>query len=375
MQAEVHIDADRFVAELTERISGVADEGAARSAYRTGFNQLRALASLHPDPGSRPSAIFESAASTARMLAARCLPLGIAVTMHLYPLCALQCMPLPRLSVARFQRALLLQTIRARSLILANAGSERTRGVSRPLVATPSGDGVRIDGTCEYMSLASVADIVFFEAKLTDRDCVAVCAADLEGESVRIGSWKFSGRMRMSDTSSATFVGHRVPRGRYLIAPNDDGLRCVADYQRCWFHLFLADINLARIEHLQRIWGTLPSYELLTRLDEVSRLRADSLTVLDSFSSKGDIGSLMKVTSALKLRVSLLAQSTVAALRHRAASTAADAERLAADAAELCCIKSQPTADEKIMRSFGWLNAAHGRDVITSGPVRSAQPV
>ena len=66
------------------------------------------------------------------------LPLGIAVAMHLYPLCVLQCIPLPLLSFARFQRAMLLRTIRNRSLILANAGSERTREV-QPFPGCTSG--------------------------------------------------------------------------------------------------------------------------------------------------------------------------------------------------------------------------------------------
>src|SRR5258705_407094 len=94
-----------------------ADEIAARNAYREGFNLLRSQLPMYPLCGPRASAIFESAASTVRILAARCLPLGMAVAMHLYPLCVLQCVPLPLLSSARFKRTMLLRTIRNRSLI------------------------------------------------------------------------------------------------------------------------------------------------------------------------------------------------------------------------------------------------------------------
>jgi hypothetical protein len=353
MQAEVHIDEDRLVMQFTESVNAAGDEAAARNAYREGFDLLRSQLPMYPVAGPRASAIFESAASTMRRLAARCLPLGMAVAMHLYPLCALQCFPLPLLSPARFKRAMLLRTVRSRSLILANAGSERAKGADQPLFAAQCADGIRIDGTCEYMSLASVADIVFFKAKLAGSDGAVLCAADLRSDSVRIGKWQFSGSMRLSDTSSATFTSHIVPHGRYVLVPHDEGLRCISDYQRCWFQLFLAEMYLARLEHLQRVWG-LPRYaDHIIGLNEMSRLREYSLHLLDHFSPDADIERLRKTTSALKLRVSLMAQSTVTALRNRDAPTAADRQRLAADAGELCYIKSQPTTDERILRSIG----------------------
>ena len=352
MQAEVHIGEDQLIAQFIERVNGTADEPAARNAYREGFHLLRSQLPMYPAFGPRASATFESAANTVRILAARCLPLGMAVAMHLYPLCALQCVPLPLLNPARFKRAMLLRTIRNRSLIVANAGSERAHGPDQPLIATPCADGMRVDGTYEYMSLASVADIVFFKAQL-DSDRAVLCAADLGADSVQIGKWKFSGSMRLSDTCSATFSGHVVPHGRYLPVPDNDGLRCISDYQRCWFHLFLAEMYLARLEHLQRLWGLPRSAEHVVSLNEMSRLREYSLHLLDHFSPGADIERLTKTTSALKLRVSLMTQSTVTELRSREARTAADARQLAADASELSYIKSQPTADERILHGLG----------------------
>lgn len=158
MQPETHTSEDRRVTEFIARMNGAGDGPAERDAYREGFNRLRSQLDLYPVSGERASVIFESASRTARNLAASCLPLGIAVAMHLYPLCVLQCIPLPLLSFARFQRAMLLRTIRNRSLILANAGSERTRGTEHSLVARQDGDGIRIDGTFAYMSLATVAE-------------------------------------------------------------------------------------------------------------------------------------------------------------------------------------------------------------------------
>ena len=353
MHAEVHKDEDRGVSEFAEQVSRAGDESAARRAYGEGFNRLRSQLALYPVPGQGASATFESASRTVRTLAARCLPLGIAVAMHLYPLCVLQCVPLPLLSPARFKRALLLRAIRNRSLIVANAGSERSQGTDRTLVATPVADGVRIDGTYEYMSLASVADIVFFKAAMADSDHSVLCAADLRADSVRIGPWKFSGAMRLSDTSSATFISHLVPHGRYLLVPNGDGLKCISDYQRCWFHLFIADLYLARLEHLRHLWTLHQSTDHAVSLNELSRLREYSLHLLDRYSAGADAEPLMKTTSALKLRVSMMAQSTAVELRSLEVSTPPDAERLAADATELGFIKSQPTADERILRNLG----------------------
>jgi len=352
MQAEIHTTEDQLVTELIERVNGAGDGPAAREAYRESFKRLRSQLEMYPASGRHPSAIFESAAHTARSLAAGCLPLGIAVAMHLYPLCVLQCMPLPLLSFGRFQRAMLLRAIRNRSLILANAGGERTRGGDHSLVARPDAEGIRIDGTLGYMSLATVADVVLFKARLADGSGTALCAADLRADSVRIGDWRFSGSMRLSDTSSVTFAGHRVPHGRYVVT-DDEVLRCTSDYQRCWFHLFLADMYLARLERLHKVWGLPRSAEQILSLNELSQLREYALRLLDDSPSGSDAQSLKKTTSAMKLRVSLMAQSTTTALRGREDLAAADARQLRADANELAYIQSQPTADEIILRSIG----------------------
>ena len=353
MQAEISSHEDQLVTEFIGRVNGAGHGPAAREAYHEGFTRLRSRLDMYPASGLHASVVFESAAKTVRTLAASCLPLSIAVAMHLYPLCALQCIPLPWLSFARFQRAMLLRTIRNRSLILANAGGERTRGAHHCLIARQDAEGIRIDGTFEYMSLATVADIVLFQARLADDDGTVLCAADLRAGSVRIGDWRFSGSMRLSDTASVTFAGHLVPHGRYVLAADDDALRCTSDYQRCWFHLFLAEMYLARLERLHDAWGLRRSAEQIMSLNELSQLRAYALRLLDDFASHADIRPLKETTSAMKLRVSLMAQSTMASLRDREDRAPAEAQQLRADASELCYIKWQPTADEIILRGLG----------------------
>jgi hypothetical protein len=353
MQARAHTNEDRLVTEFIAHVNGAGDGPEARDAYREGFTRLRSQLQMYPASARHASVVFESAATTARNLAAPCLPLGIAVAMHLYPLCVLRCIPLPLLSYSRFQRTMLLRTIRIRSLILANAGSERTGRSCHSLVARQDAEGIRIDGAFEYMSLASVADVVLFKAPLANSESTIFCAADLRDDSVRIGGWRFSGSMRLSDTASVTFTRHRVPHGRYVLVPDDEAMCWTSDYQRCWFHLFLAELYLARLERLHQVWGLPRSAEQLLSLNELSQLRAYALRLLDDFSSGSDIQPLKKTTSAMKLRVSLLAQSVMTSLRGREDSSPADARQLRADASELCYIKSQPTADDIILRSIG----------------------
>jgi hypothetical protein len=353
MQAERYSNEDRLVSEFIERVNGAGDEPAAREAYREGFVRLRSGLEMYPAPGRQPSAVFESASATASNLAASCLPLGIAVAMHLYPLCVLQCIPLPLLSHLRFQRTMLLRLIRNRRLILANAGSERTCGADHPVVARQHADGLWLEGTFEYMSLASVADVAFFKARLADGDGTVLCAADLRAGSVRIGGWRFSGSMRLSDTALVTFVRHRVPHGRYVLVPDADVLRCTSDYQRCWFHLFLTEIYLARLERLHHVWGLRRSAEQIMSLNELAQLREYALRLLDGFAAGADIQPLKRTTSAMKLRVSVMAQSTMIALGGRENTSGALAHHLRSDANELRFIKSQPTADEIILRSIG----------------------
>jgi hypothetical protein len=88
-------------------------------------------------------------------------------------------------------------------------------------------------------------------------------------------------------------------------------------------------------------------------LNELTQLRAYALRLLDDFTSGSDIQPLKRTTSAMKLRVSLMTQATMAVLCDRARLASADSRQLRADASELCYIKSQPTADETILRSIG----------------------
>jgi len=305
------------------------------------FAALAAKANLHPD-GKTPAALFEAAATTARSVAAECLPLGLAVVMHLYPLCAMRCVPIAWWTTANLRRVKLLRAIDSRALILANAGSERAAGAHSPVRVSRSPDGVLVNGTFEYMSLANVADIALFSAPLDGSESSVFCAADLRHPSVRIGPNRFGGSMRLSDTCSVHFHDHRVPTDRCIEIPNASALQCMAHYQRSWFHLLLGEAYLARIEALHRERGLPRVPEYIASLNELAFLQKYSLCLLNEASSPGTVDSLARVTAAMKLRISWHAQACAVALR------GVDD----VSASELGYLRLQPTSDERILQSL-----------------------
>jgi hypothetical protein len=305
------------------------------------FDRLRSRVNLHPAE-STAAATFQAAASTARTVSKECLPLGIGLVMHLYPLCASRCVPLPWFSQANFRRGKLLRAIDSRALILANAGSERAVAAQSPVTLSRTRDGVRINGTYDYVSLANVADIVMFCAPLAGSTGTVFCAADLRSSSVRIGNPKFEGRMRLSDTCSVTFDNHHVPRERCLELPDEATLQCNAKYQRSWFHLLLGEAYLARIEQLRREWNLPTSAADLASLNELALLRDYSLHLLNEANSPRAVEALSHVTAAIKLRISWQAQSTAAALQN--------CDEVSSS--ELRFLKRQPTSDDRILQSL-----------------------
>ena len=334
------ISTDRIAALVTNHMRA-PDDAARCEAFRRGFAGLRSTLNLHP-AGVTAAETFAAAAATAREVSVDCLPLGIAVVMHLYPLCALKCVPLPWWRLGGFRRSRLLQRINSHALILSNAGSERATGAHAPVTLTRTHDGIRVNGTYDYVSLANVADLVLFSAPLAGSDSKLFCAADLRGESVSIGAGKFGGSMRLSDTCPVTFDNHRVAPDCFIEVPNETALNCMAQYQRSWFHLLLGESYLSRIEHLRRVWGLARQVEQVAGLNELAHLREYALRLLGGTTAPGNVESLSRVTAAIKLRVSLHGQSTAAAIRSLDETAAA----------ELGFLGRQPTSDERILRSI-----------------------
>jgi alkylation response protein AidB-like acyl-CoA dehydrogenase len=329
---------NEIVAGLIARLDRAVDERGWRQAFCDGFDRLYAEHDLHPDDAT-PASTFETAARAARAVARECLPLGLGLVMHLYPYCALKCVPLPWWSPGSHKRGRLLRDIQDGGLILANAGSERVLGAHSPVRLTRAHEGMLVNGTYDYVSLAHVADLVLFQV---DDGQSVFCAAETGDASVRIGPSRFDGSMQLSDTCAMSFEHHFVPNHRLIVIPAASTLHCMTQYQRSWFHLLLAEAYLARIERLQQRWDLARSTEWLASRNELAFLRKYSLCLLDDASSPGAIASVSRISAAVKLRTSLMAQATAAALR----------EFDAASAHELGFIRRQPTCDERILQGL-----------------------
>jgi hypothetical protein len=329
--------AERLFRQLAAAHASDTENG---EAYQVAFAMLRQDLDLHPR-GRTPADVFDAAANAVRGVAAQCLPLGMALTMHLYPLCTLRCVPMAALSPANFRRHRLLHAIDRHGLILANAGSERVRGKQAPIEITRESGGVIVDGTFDYVSLAHVADMVFFCAPTAEGQQV-FCMADMRADSVRVGSPRFAGNMKLSDTCSITFERHRVPSRRLAMIPDAAALDCLTRYQRSWFHLLAGEAYLARLELLRQRWQLACTPEELACLNELRLLREYSLRLLDSARNPAAIDSLARVSAAFKLRTSWQCQAAGESLRQL------DVEA----AAELRYLARQPTADELILRNI-----------------------
>jgi hypothetical protein len=346
------------IAEVVAELARV-DDTSWGPAFRGAFARLQEHLDLHPRE-SAASATYQAAATTARALAVESLPLGLAVVMHLYPLCALRCVPLPWWSAASRRRRRLLSAIHERRLVLANAGSERTVDAHEPVTVARVRGGVRIDGKYDYVSLAHVADIVLFSAPFPDGHGSVFCAADLGASSVHIGAGTFAGGMRLSDTCPVTFTDHFVSMDRFIGIPGNGALQCMTQYQRSWFQLLLGETYLARIEHLHHAWNLPLAPELLASLDELAHLRCFALHLLDRAHDPATIERLARVTASMKLRTSWLAQAASLVVRP-----------LDADAAhELGFMRRQPTSDDRILARL-----AADRNASSTGASASAETV
>lgn len=350
--------ADSSARRLRERIARFASvvdperrDEQSSATFEMQFRDLRPHLRMYPPHMVRKSAaVFEVLAHDAREVASACLPLAIALSMHWYPLCVLQCAALPLLSTARLQRALLLAHIRLRQLVVANTGGERSHTTTQSVRALRSAKGrFVLQGTHEYMSLASVADAVFLKATIEGEENDILCLASTRAVGVKIGAPRFGGSMRLSDTASIEFDSHPLPRGSYVVLPRSSEVECLAAYQRSWFHLFIAEIYTARILHLHAA-SSLPitSEERIAR-NEIAHLRSYCLSLLDCCGARSGVDRLLLATSTLKLRVSRFAQSASAMLAQTIGEKNA---RLSSEIAELGFINRQPTADRKIIDSI-----------------------
>jgi alkylation response protein AidB-like acyl-CoA dehydrogenase len=328
-----------YIATLMRLAAQAPDDLTWRAGFRRAFAELRPQLDLHPR-GRRAVDIFDSAAHTVRAVAAESLPLALGLTMHLYPLCVLRCVPLPWFSRGALLRSRLLREIDERGLILANAGSERAAGLQGPVSLRADGGDIVVNGTYDYVSLANVSDLVLFSAPMGS--VTVFCIADLTRRRARIGEPRFDGSMRLSDTCSVSFEDHRVPRDHYVEVPTASAVQCMTHYQRSWFQMLLCEAYLRRVEVLRERFGLVRSLESTVNLHELALLRDYALRLLGEARTPADMETLGKVTALIKLRASWCGLSMAAALRTQDPVSAR----------ELGYLQRQPTSDARILEQL-----------------------
>ena len=133
-------------------------------------------------------------------------------------------------------------------------------------------------------------------------------------------------------------------RGTRLLhrSADDTALNCMAQYQRSWFHLLLGESYLSRIDTCAAYGAWLARSSRSQASTSWRSFREYALRLMDGTSAPANVETLSRVTAAIKLRISLHAQSTVAAIRSLDETAAA----------ELGFLGRQPTSDERILRSI-----------------------
>jgi hypothetical protein len=122
----------------------------------------------------------------------------------------------------------------------------------------------------------------------------------------------------------------------------------MAQYQRSWFHLLLAEGYLARVERLHGQWDLPCPVDQLASLNELAQMREYAARLLDEAASPRALNSLVRVSVAIKLRVSLLAQATAAAIKPFDENAAH----------ELGHLRRQPMADDRIVTGLQAVRAS-----------------
>ncbi len=193
-----------------------------------------------------PATLYDNCFAALHALGARSIPLGVALAMHLYMLCALASIPLTE-EKPRSRRRRFLQLVADRKLIVANSGSDSlyrsdnadksaTRAVRCP-------DGLLVTGHKTFVSLATVADVLMFTAEMEETGVVALYTALKDNPCIRLGDSPFGEAMESSGTRSVTFRGLRLSEDNVVSGVVVEHI-AAHRFQRAWFQALIPAVYL-----------------------------------------------------------------------------------------------------------------------------------
>jgi alkylation response protein AidB-like acyl-CoA dehydrogenase len=199
-----------------------------------------------PCANDDPKTIHDNCFTALYALGTHSIPLGVALAMHLYMLCALATLPLTE-EEPYTRRQHFLRHVAAQKLIIANSGSDSlhrsdnadksaTRAIRRP-------SGLIVTGHKTFVSLATVADLLMFTAELDQHGVVSLFTALKDNPLIHLGDSPFGEAMDPSGTRSVDFQDLRLPEDSIVTSGHVDHLTAHC-FQRAWFQALIPAVYL-----------------------------------------------------------------------------------------------------------------------------------
>ncbi len=210
---------------------------------------------LHfPDNIKKPHDIFNCATNSLKYAVDYSLPVAVSLVMHFYPLCTLHHIRWPLTPSIEYVRKKLIKRLKNENSIIANAGGERTHTEKASLEFERLGDNtIKVWGSCDFMSLAGIADYVLIEPTNETESCLCVLPTSTLGFT--IDEFLFHDNMRKSNTAKIILHDCIVDNHNFeIISQQSEYRETVYTAQRLWFHLLLSWCYLQGLKNLKIIF-------------------------------------------------------------------------------------------------------------------------
>lgn len=198
-----------------------------------------------------PAALYRDCFTVLHALGTHSIPLGVALSMHLYMLCAFATLPLAGEGL-RARRREFLDIVGGGRLIIANSGSDsfhRSDNAKQTATrAVRTTDGILVTGQKSFVSLATVADLLIFTAELEGTGVVSLYTSLKDNPCVHTEGSPFGAEMAPSGTRSIIFRGLRLPEDHVVTGGESAGFSHAHEFQRAWFQALIPAVYLGAAE-------------------------------------------------------------------------------------------------------------------------------
>ena len=224
---------------------------------------------------------------------------GVAAAMHLYMLAAIANFPLES-GELRTRRDAFIAEAHKNRLLIANSGiddsSKLSGSIHSPATAEFVGNGILVNGTKTFVSMAAFADLIVFTAQERSSSAQISLYAPLRAAEVAIGDPVFGTLLGGAGTRSVSFCNLHLGHAN-IVARGTELLSIGHLYQRTWFQGLISAVYLGALSQ---------ALDHLARFSVNLRIAThQSLAGLDGFIA--DCGKLrIELITAIQLRDSLI---------------------------------------------------------------------